>query len=74
MNQGTISRELTTLGIRKVGGVYRFESPDGPPAPIHDFAVTSNGCLAVIKTNPAFASVVGQYVDRAKIPGATRCW
>ena len=38
-------------------------------APIFSFEVTSNGCLAVVKTRPAFASVLAHRIDIAMIEG-----
>ena len=71
VNQGTVSRELTALGIRKQGGIYCLpvEGVSGLAAPIHNIRVTANGCMAVILTDPAYASVVAQHIDEAAVPG-----
>ena len=64
VNQGTVSRELTRTNIRKVGGFYRL-----PPrrtdtsTSILSMSATSGGALCVIRTKPAFASVVAQVID-----------
>jgi transcriptional regulator of arginine metabolism len=70
VNQGTVSRELHRLGAIKRGGFYAM--PDELPAvpvPVHALHVTAGGCLLVLKTDPAFASVLGQSIDDAKFAG-----
>jgi transcriptional regulator of arginine metabolism len=70
VNQSTVSRELHGLGAIKRGGFYAM--PDELPAvpvPVHALHVTAGGCLLVLKTDPAFASVLGQSIDDAKFPG-----
>jgi transcriptional regulator of arginine metabolism len=69
MNQATISRELRTLGARKVDGVYRTEQEFALEAHLHDVASTAGGCLVVVRTDLAYASVVAQKVDAAALPG-----
>lgn len=70
VNQGTVSRELHRLGAIKRGGFYGMpdESP-AVPVPVHALYVTAGGCLLVLKTDPAFASVLGQSIDDAKFVG-----
>ncbi|MEZ4237967.1 MAG: hypothetical protein R3F59_17850 [Myxococcota bacterium] len=69
VNQASISRELQELGVRKVEGVYRI-GPDFELADrIGDTAVTAAGCLCVIHTDVAFASVVAQTIDQAGVEG-----
>lgn len=68
VNQATVSRALRRLGVRKVAGVYRAPAHIGT-GPVHDYAVTAGGCLAVFQTNPAFASVVAQRIDRSGFEG-----
>src|SRR6188768_1225451 len=63
LNQATISRELHTLGVEKVDGSYRLPPPPVLGAPVHAFSVTANGCLAVIKTDPAYAHLIGRAID-----------
>lgn len=69
LNQATISRELTALGAEKVDGVYRLPPAPDLGAPVYGFQVTANGCLAVVKTEPAHANVIGRAVDAAELPG-----
>jgi transcriptional regulator of arginine metabolism len=68
VHQGSVSRELQRLGAVKRQGVYAL--PDETlAAPVRAVFVTASGCLVVLKTEPAFASVLGQAVDDAGIPG-----
>ncbi len=69
LNQATVSRELTALGARKVDGVYRLGPELDLASRILSFEVTAGGCLVVVKTVPAFASVVAQTVDFADLEG-----
>lgn len=69
VDQSTVSRELSLLGVRKFDGIYRMPAPPSLGAPIHDLRVTANGCLAVVITDPAHASVLGQAVDDSEIEG-----
>ena len=68
VTQSSVSRELTLRGVEKVNGFYALPSERLPPAPIHRVAFTNAGCLGVIHTDPAFASVVGQFIDGADLP------
>ena len=67
LNQATISRELRRIGARKIGGTYQL-SRKQLTAPVHRFSVTSGGCLVVLQTAPAFASVLAQRIDHARAP------
>lgn len=68
VHQGSVSRELQRLGATKIMGAYAL--PDGSlGAPVHAVLVTAGGCLVVLRTDPAFASVLGQAVDDAGISG-----
>src|SRR5690606_20250274 len=67
LNQATISRELNALGAVKVEGAYRLPPAPEVGAPIHSFVVTAGGCLVVVKSDPAYASVVGQAIDAARL-------
>ena len=69
VNQGTVSRELKRIGVRKVGGIYRLGSRMKHGVPIHSITLTSTGTIAVLKTQPAFASVLAHRIDSADIPG-----
>ena len=70
VHQGSVSRELRSLGVTKVRGVYVV--PDTPQgAPLHDFQVTAGGCMVVLRTLPAFANVLAQAIDASDLSG---CW
>lgn len=69
IDQSTVSRELRLLGVRKESGAYRLPPPPDLGAPVHELRITANGCLAVVKTDPAFASVVGKAIDAAEVRG-----
>jgi len=69
LNQATVSRELKRLGARKVNGIYQLANSMNFGAPIFSFNVTSNGCLVIVKTRPAFASVLAHRIDIAMIEG-----
>jgi len=69
IDQSTVSRELRLLGVRKESGAYRLPPPPDLGAPVHELRVTANGCLAVVKTDPAFASVVGKAIDASGVKG-----
>jgi transcriptional regulator of arginine metabolism len=68
VNQATISRELRRTGVRKVDGVYCLAKvlSDIPAVSV---SVKTGQCMAVIKTKPAFASVLAHRIDRAGIGG-----
>ena len=68
VHQGSVSRELRRLGVTKTRGLYVLpESSSG--APLHAFRVTGGGCLVVLRTEAAFASVLAQAVDGSGLPG-----
>ena len=69
VNQGTVSRELKRIGVRKVGGVYRLSAGAKHGVPIHSIRYAQNGALVVLKTQPAFASVLAHRIDAASLPG-----
>ena len=69
VNQSSVSRELGMRGVQKVGGVYQLPSANTAPAPVHDIKLTAFGCVAVIRTDPAFASVLGQFIDETELDG-----
>lgn len=69
VHQASISRALRKLGIRKVMGVYRLAGKPIMRPPIHSFAVTAAGCMAILRTDPAFASVLAQVIDHGMIEG-----
>lgn len=67
VTQGTLSRTLRELGVVKVGGAYRLPAAEGTP--ILQVQWTAADCLAVIRTEPAYAPLLGQRVDDAGLPG-----
>ena len=69
VTQGTVSRELTARGVRKVGGRYVLPSA-GLPEGVEVFgAGFATGPLIVLRTGPAMAPLLGQAVDDADLPG-----
>ncbi len=69
LNQASISRELQTLGARKVDGIYRLGPDMDLSSHIRRWSATASGCLVVIHTDLAFASVVAQTVDSSGTTG-----
>lgn len=69
LNQATVSRELNKLGARKMDGAYRIPTRQVVKPPIYMLRRTANDCLIVLQTDPAFASVLGNLVDRSRLPG-----
>ena len=69
VNQATVSRELRRLGARKVNGIYQLSNQMNFGAPIFSLEVTSNGCLVIIKTRSAFASVLAHRIDISMLDG-----
>ena len=69
VNQATVSRTLRAKGVRKSNGVYVYKSGGFNGIPVHSMQVTSTGCLAVVKTEPAFAPMLGQTIDDAELSG-----
>ena len=69
INQASVSRELSALGVRKVDGVYRLGPDLELASRIGDVTATAGGCLVVVQCDIAFASVVAQTIDGAELPG-----
>jgi transcriptional regulator of arginine metabolism len=69
VNQATVSRELKRMGVTKVDGAYRLPPRPEVGAPIHSFTATAEDCFVVIKTDPAFATVVAHAIDAAELEG-----
>ncbi len=69
VNQASISRELTALGARKIEGIYTLGPELEVTSRVHGMVATAGGCLIVIRTDTAFASVVAQTIDLACIDG-----
>jgi transcriptional regulator of arginine metabolism len=68
VDQAAVSRELRVLGAVKVSGEYRLPAP-GVGHPIHKFASTARGCLAVVVTDPAWAMALARSIDDAGLEG-----
>ena len=69
LNQASISRELKRLGARKINGVYQMSNQMNFGAPIFSLQITSHGCLMILKTRPAFASVLAHRIDISMLDG-----
>jgi len=71
MTQGSISRELSAQGVRKVGGTYVPAHVGGLPPGIvvHGGEISAGGPIVVLHTDPAGAPRLAQAVDRARLPG-----
>jgi len=69
VNQATISRELKRQGVTKVDGAYRLPPRPEVGAPIHAFTTTAQDCFVVVRTDPAFATVVAHAIDAAALDG-----
>jgi len=68
VSQGTVSRELASLGVDKADGVYRLPGMV-LGATVHSFALNAAGSLAVLKTDAAFAGIVAHFVDHSSVDG-----
>ena len=69
LNQATVSRELKRMGARKLNGIYQLTNQKNFGAPVFSIDVTSNGCLIILKTRSAFASVLAHHIDLSAIDG-----
>src|SRR5690349_10652057 len=69
INQASVSRELSALGVRKVDGVYRLGPDLDLGSRIGEVRSTAGGCLVVVHCDIAFASVVAQTIDGAELAG-----
>jgi transcriptional regulator of arginine metabolism len=70
VNQSSVSRELRSRHIDKVGGRYVLPVDAGLPEAIELLeAQATTGPLVVLRTVPAGAPMLAQVVDRARIPG-----
>jgi transcriptional regulator of arginine metabolism len=64
VTQATVSRYLAEIGAEKRDGGYRHAPPAELGAPIHSVSVAGGGCMVVVRTAPAHASVVASVIDR----------
>jgi transcriptional regulator of arginine metabolism len=69
ITQASVSRELRALGVQKLGGVYVMASNEDLGAPVVSAQIAASSSLCVLKTIPAHAGVLAQYVDRLALPG-----
>ncbi len=71
VNQSSVSRELSRQGVRKVGGYYVPRHVGGlpPGVAVHGAVSSVGGSLLILHTNPAEAPLLGQSVDRSRLPG-----
>lgn len=70
LTQGTVSRELSARGVRKVRGHYVLPSAAGLPDGVEVFsAAVATGPLIVLRTGAAMAPLLAQAVDDAELPG-----
>ncbi|MCO4745081.1 MAG: hypothetical protein KC912_09850 [Proteobacteria bacterium] len=69
VTQATVSRELKALGVTKVDGVYALASSDDIGAPIRSMNLAPHASLCILKTDPAHASVLAQFVDGMDLDG-----
>lgn len=69
VTQATVSRELKSLGVQKQEGVYVLSSLDAIGAPIRAVRLASAASLCILKTDPAHASVLAQFVDGLGLDG-----
>ncbi|MFT5456609.1 MAG: transcriptional regulator of arginine metabolism, partial [Myxococcota bacterium] len=67
VNQATVSRALRRIGAHKVSGAYRLGRR--AVAAVRGFRVTAGGCLVVLTTDPAFASILAQRIDLTEHDG-----
>ena len=56
------------MGAQK-NGIYQLANRMNFGAPIFSLDVTANGCLIIVKTRPAFASVLAHRIDLSTIEG-----
>lgn len=68
LTQGTLSRRMARLSIRKRGGRYQRVPTGSVPAPGYTFAQSSPNLL-VLQTHPGHGPSLAQHVDRTLVPG-----
>jgi transcriptional regulator of arginine metabolism len=69
LTQGTLSRRLARLSIRKRGGRYQRVPSSAQPAPPYSFAQSSPNLL-VLQTHHGLGHALSLRVDRSSIRGA----
>jgi transcriptional regulator of arginine metabolism len=69
VTQPSVSRELSSLGARKVGGRYGLSvAAEVPGVRVHQ-GFSSTGPLVVLHTSPAGAPLLAQMIDNAHVRG-----
>lgn len=70
VNQSSVSRDLTEIGVIKINGTYRLPHLEPGESPLVDVldADTAGDHLIVLKTAPGQAQIVAIAIDRAKFP------
>jgi transcriptional regulator of arginine metabolism len=70
VNQASVSRELKSREVHKVDGIYVCDSGSLPPnVPVTDAQATQSGPMVVLKTIPASAPMLAQFIDDAQLAG-----
>ena len=70
VNQASVSRELKAKEVHKVDGFYVLENGSLPPSvPVTDAHATASGPMVVLKTLPASAPMLAQFIDDAHLSG-----
>lgn len=68
ITQGTLSRRLARLSVRKVGGRYQRVASPSHPVPPYAFA-PSMPTLLVLQTQAGMGPVLAQRIDRSTVRG-----
>ena len=69
VNQGSVSRYLRASGIRKQNGVYVGGQMMAGNVPVFSIVANRLDTLVVLKTAPACAPVLGQFIDDGEVDG-----
>ena len=70
VNQASVSRELKAKDVHKVDGIYVLENGSLPSnVPVTDAQATASGAMVVLKTIPASAPMLAQFIDDAQLSG-----
>jgi transcriptional regulator of arginine metabolism len=68
LTQGTLSRRMARLSIRKRGGRYQRVPVGSNPVPGYTFAQSSPNLL-ILQTHHGHGHALAQHVDRNAVPG-----
>tara|TARA_Y100000589_G_C26772882_1_gene474521 strand:- start:79 stop:534 length:456 start_codon:yes stop_codon:yes gene_type:complete len=70
VNQASVSRELKAQDVHKRDGIYVLENGSLPAnVPVTDAQATASGPMVVLKTIPASAPMLAQFIDDAHLSG-----